>query len=63
MAVSALDIKSGTTIRTKDGAVLSVRGCYMSETGIVLTCKAADGDMVERNVPLDAVESVVQTSP
>lgn len=59
MSVEAGEIQKGVKVRVKDGRVLTVRGCYLSTSGIVVTAK--DGNqIVDQNIPLRDVESIVK---
>lgn len=51
-------IKKGVKIKVKDGRILTVRGCYLSTDGVVVTAK--DGEMlVDQNIPFKDVLEVV----
>lgn len=45
-------LKKGAKIRIKDGAVLMVRGSYMSTQGLIITANEGGGGIVDRNVPV-----------
>lgn len=59
MSVDVNEILKGVKIKVKDGRVLTVRGCYLSTSGLVITAK--DGNMiVDQNIPLRDVEAIVK---
>lgn len=51
-------IQKGTKIRVKDGAVLVIRGAYMSTGGIIVTANEGGG-IVDRNVPYEDIVEVI----
>lgn len=58
MSVDVTEIQRGKRIRVKDGRVLTVRGCFLSADGIVVTAK--DGaQIVDQNIPLRDVQEVI----
>ena len=58
MSVNVDEVLKGKKIRVKDGRVLTVRGCYLSTTGLVITAK--DGNMVvDQNIPFKDVLEIV----
>jgi len=60
MKVDVLRLKAGARVKMKDGEVGKVRGSYMSTTGIILTVQTNPSSCVDRNVPLEDIEEVIQ---
>lgn len=59
MSLDVNDIRKGAKIRVKDGRVLTVRGSFLSTSGLVITAK--DGNQaIDQNVPLQDIEEVVK---
>ena len=56
--VDIAKLKKGEKIKTSDGAVLVIRGCYMSTDGVIFTANDGGG-IVDRNVPLKDILEVV----
>lgn len=52
-------IKCGSKVKAKDGEQGTVKGCFMSEEGIVLTVQTAPDRAACRNVPLKDVEDLL----
>ena len=57
--VNLSKLKPGVKIKLLDGTVTTVRGSYMSGTGLVLTAREGTGGIVDRNVPIEDVVEVV----
>jgi hypothetical protein len=57
--VDVSKLRKGVTIRLKTGDTLTVRGCYMSPEGIVVTAHPS-GAIVDRNVPMADIQEIVE---
>lgn len=51
-------IKPGKKVKLLDGKTHDVRGCYMSENGIVITVKTRPGSVVDRNVHIEDIQTI-----
>lgn len=59
MNVDVNELQKGRKIVVKGGRTLTVRGCYLSPSGIVVTAKEGN-QLVDQNIPLREVESIVK---
>lgn len=53
-------LKTGTTVKMKDGETGTIRGSYMSTDGIVFTVKTSLSSICDRNVPLDQIAEIIE---
>lgn len=53
-------IKPGVKIKVKDGAILHVRGSYLSVEGLIIRAKPDPSGPYERNCPLGDIEEILQ---
>ena len=54
-------LKPQKRLKLVPGEILTIRGSYMSPNGLVITAKTDAGSIVDRNVPIDDIEEVIES--